>query len=125
MSIKLIFQGNQYEIPNLISATIFLVICVLIGIPTIWRYQWDVMFEDEFTADYYGAECLFKYFNDPDPSKTVTPYFTEDSTVQEKERIARKIRKMKLLGVYPDYHPSNAERITKIRQAFYRSEKTN
>lgn len=125
VSFSLIFQGTHYEISNLISATFFLIVCLLIGIPAIWRYGWDAMFEDELNADYYGAECLSIYFNDKDPSTTITPFFIEDNSVQEKERIARKKQKMKLYGFYPDYHPSNAERLARIRLAFSHSEKTN
>lgn len=116
-SVRLIFQESQYEIPGMVFALFFLFICLLTGIPAIWRYQWDAMFEDELSADHYGVMCLLKYFNDVDIVTTVSPFFTEEPSIQEKERIARKIRNMKLCGVYPDYHPSNPERLEKIRQA--------
>lgn len=121
LSIGIIFQETIYKIPSMISSIALLFICLSIGIPAIWRYQWDAMFEDELTADYYGAECLSKYFYDPDPSKTVGPYFIEENSLQEEERIARKKRMMKLWGVYPDYHPSNYERLAKIRKNFHPS----
>ena len=118
LSIQLVFHDKQYEISNFVTVIIFCIVCYFIGAPAIWRHNWDVMFDDELSADKFGAECLFTFLNDPDPSITVTPYFTEEISIKEKERIARKIRKMKLLGVYPDYHPSDAERLERIRQAF-------
>jgi Zn-dependent protease with chaperone function len=118
LSILLVVQEKHYEISNMTAAIIFFIVCYFVGVPAIWRYNWDQMYGDELLADKYGAECLFLFLNDPDPSKTVTPYFTEENSIQEKERIAKKIVKMKFWGVYPDYHPSNSERLVRIRQLF-------
>ena len=118
LSIGIIFHESTFKIPSMISSIVFFIFCLMVGIPAIWRYQWDVMFEDELTADYYGAKCLSEYFNDLDPSKTVGPYFMEKNSFKEEERITRKKRMMKLWGVYPDYHPSNYERLAKISENF-------
>lgn len=120
MSLRIVFPGIQYEISPVVSVILLSGICYFIGAPAIWRYNWDVMFDDEFSADTYGAECLMYLLQDPDPVKTVTPYFIEEIQVQEQDTVDRKITLMKHLGVYPDYHPSNAERLDRIQRLFSR-----
>ncbi len=120
MSLQIVFPDTRYEISTVVSVILFCCACYFIGAPAIWRYNWDVMFDDEFSADTYATECLMNVLNDPDPVTTVTPYFIEEIQVQEQEKIDRKIMLMKHLGVYPDYHPSNAERLDRIQRLFFR-----
>ena len=119
INVHLVIQDKTYVISNFLFALIVPIVFLMIGIPAIWRYQWDIMYDDEIFADHYAVECLIQFFNDPDLLKTLSTFFTNDILIREERKIVWKKIIMKLVGAYPDYHPPNSERLARIKQAFH------
>lgn len=90
----------------------------MIFIPASWRFLWDSMYNEEINSDLFGATCLVDFFNESDPASVARDFLMWNLTESETRRIDFIIIVMKILGTYPDYHPSVNTRIEKIRENF-------
>lgn len=84
--------------------------------------------ENEFKADRYAARIMLKIFPEYDPCKTIEMLFLTNQNCRKKHKICwlrRKIHKHlnKQYFGFEDYHPSNEDRINKIKE--YCAERNN
>jgi len=111
-------MDEQISLSQILSSILILGLYLFIIIPIIWRFNWDTMFNDEFIADNYAAENVQKFFSENYPSAKLNQFLSLEPTVQEQKRINTILVLMKILGSYPDYHPSGCIRIEKVREKY-------
>jgi Zn-dependent protease with chaperone function len=116
ISVQIAIQGFNLKFSSFVFGGLFLIIALLIVIPISWRFLWDSMYDEEINSDLFGAESLVDFFNENNPEKIARELFEQESTDTETKRIKLLVFVMKILGVYPDYHPSNYVRIEIIRK---------
>ena len=118
ISAQLTFQEYTLIFSNIVMGIVFLTLMLLIIISSSWRILWDSMYNEEINSDLYGAECLVDFFHENNPANIAGEFLLMKYTEKEEQRIKRLKIIMKIIGVYPDYHPTECERIEKIREKF-------
>lgn len=116
--LQFFFQEYSILISNFVAGVIFFIFMIMITISTSWRFLWDSMYDEEIQCDLYGAESIVENFEERDPLSVAREFFLDDLTQSETKKIELLVIVMKVIGTYPDYHPSVYARLEKIKENF-------
>ena len=118
ISAQAILFGNTVAFSNFLLSVFFLLISLMIIVPASWRFLWDSMYDEEINSDRYGAESIVVFFNECDPANVAKDLLMADLTKSERDNLNLLTIILKILGTYPDCHPSAYVRVEKIRENF-------
>jgi hypothetical protein len=119
ITLALVYNSEfSFNFPNRVLGILFFIIALPIAISITWRFLWDSMFDEEINCDIAAAEGISFFFEEKDPANCAQESLMQESTEQEKKDLRLLKIIMKILGFYPDYHPTNCERIEIIKEKY-------